>query len=442
MIQLSDHFTYKKLLSFCFPTIIMMVFTSIYGVVDGLFVSNYVGKTPFAAINLIMPFIMVLGGFGFMIGTGGSALVAKTLGENKKEQANRYFTMLIAFTVLLGILISVFGFLFLPYVADLLGADAAMKEHCITYGRIMMVFNTAYMLQNVFQSFLITAEKPKLGLFVILASGISNMVLDAFFIAVLDMGVAGAALATGIGECIGGILPLIYFLIRKDSRIAFSNWHWDFKALWKACSNGASELMTSISGSLVAMLYNAQLLRYAGENGIAAYGVLMYVQFIFIAVFIGYSIGTAPIISYHYGAENFNELKNMLNKSVRLTGFGGIAMMALGFMLAGSIAQIFVGYDKELCDITVTAFHIYSFHFILAGINIFSSSFFTALNNGGISAAISFLRSCVFQLLSILILPLYFGIEGIWWAVSVAEVFACLISCAFLYYKRCDYHYF
>lgn len=279
MIQLSDHFTYKKLLSFCFPTIIMMIFTSIYGVVDGLFVSNYVGKTPFAAINLIMPFIMVLGGFGFMIGTGGSALVAKTLGENKQEKANRYFSMLIAFTVLLGISISVFGFLFLPYVADLLGADAAMKEYCITYGRIMMVFNTAYMLQNVFQSFLITAEKPKLGLFVILASGVSNMVLDAFFIAVLDMGVAGAALATGIGECIGGILPLIYFLIRKDSRIAFSNWHCDFKALWKACSNGASELMTSISSSLVAMLYNAQLLHYAGENGIAAYGVLMYVQF-------------------------------------------------------------------------------------------------------------------------------------------------------------------
>ena len=284
MIQLSDHFTYKKLLSFCFPTIIMMIFTSIYGVVDGLFVSNYVGKTPFAAINLIMPFIMVLGGFGFMIGTGGSALVAKTLGENKQEKANRYFSMLIAFTVLLGISISVFGFLFLPYVADLLGADAAMKEYCITYGQIMMVFNTAYMLQNVFQSFLITAEKPKLGLFVILASGVSNMVLDAFFIAVLDMGIAGAALATGIGECIGGILPLIYFLIRKDSRIAFSKWHWDFKALWKACSNGASELMTSISSSLVAMLYNAQLLHYAGENGIAAYGVLMYVQFIFIAV--------------------------------------------------------------------------------------------------------------------------------------------------------------
>lgn len=442
MIQLSDHFTYKKLLSFCFPTIIMMIFTSIYGVVDGLFVSNYVGKTPFAAINLIMPFIMVLGGFGFMIGTGGSALVAKTLGENKQEKANRYFSMLIAFTVLLGISISVFGFLFLPYVADLLGADAAMKEYYITYGRIMMVFNTAYMLQNVFQSFLITAEKPKLGLFVILASGVSNMVLDAFFIAVLDMGVAGAALATGIGECIGGILPLIYFLIRKDSRIAFSNWHCDFKALWKACSNGASELMTSISSSLVAILYNAQLLHYAGENGIAAYGVLMYVQFIFIAVFIGYSIGTAPIISYHYGAENFNELKNMLNKSIRLTGFGGIAMMALGFILAGSIAQIFVGYDKELCDITVKAFHIYSFHFILAGINIFSSSFFTALNNGAVSAVISFLRSCVFQLLSIFILPLYFGIEGIWWAVSVAEVFAFLISCAFLYHKRCDYHYF
>lgn len=442
MIQLSDHFTYKKLLSFCFPTIIMMIFTSIYYVVDGLFISNYVGKTPFAAINLIMPFIMIMGGIGFMVGTGGSALVAKALGEQQAEKANRYFTMLIAFTIIAGIVLSILGFLFLPYVAELLGADHAMAEYCIVYGRIMMVFNTAYMLQNVFQSFFITAEKPKLGLFIILASGIANMILDALFIAVFEMGVGGAALATGLGECIGGLLPLLYFTIRKDNRITFTKWNWDLKALWKACSNGASELMSNISSSLVAMLYNTQLLRYAGENGVAAYGVLMYVQLIFIAVFIGYAIGTAPIISYHYGAKNYQELKNLLSKSLRLTSLGGIAMMLLGISLASPITQIFVGYDPELYDITITAFHIYSLHFILAGINIFASSFFTALNNGGISATISFLRSCIFQLLSILILPLYFGVDGIWFAVSIAEIFALIISFCFLYYKRYEYHYF
>lgn len=442
MIQLSDHFTYKKLLKFCFPTVIMMIFTSIYGVVDGLFVSNFVGKTPFAAINLIMPFIMVMGGVGFMVGTGGSALVAKTLGEKDQERANGYFSMLIVFTILIGIVFSVFGFLFMPKVAELLGADESMITHCVTYGRTMMVFNTAYMLQNVFQSFLITAEKPKLGLFVILASGVANMILDALFIAVFDMGVYGAALATGIGECIGGLLPLLYFMTHKDCRIAFTKWKWDLKALRKACFNGASELMSNISGSLVAMLYNAQLMQYAGENGIAAYGVLMYVQLIFIAVFIGYSIGTAPIISYHYGAENYDELKGMLRKSIRLTGSGGIIMMLLGMLLAGVIAHIFVGYDPQLCDMTVMAFRIYSCHFILAGMNIFASSFFTALNNGAVSAAMSFLRSCIFQVLSILILPLYLGLNGIWWAVSVAEIFAFLISAVFLYRKRYDYHYF
>lgn len=440
-IQLSDHFTYKKLLNFCFPPIIMMIFTSIYGVVDGLFVSNFVGKTPFAAINLVMPFIMILGGFGFMIGTGGSALVAKTLGEGNKERANRYFTMMIIATVIGGIVLSVLGMIFIRPISYLLGATEAMIEDCVLYGRILFIFNTAFMLQNVFQTFLATAEKPKLGLAATVAAGVTNMTLDALFVAGFRWGVAGAALATGLSECIGGILPLIYFLRPNSSLLRLTKTGLEGKILLKACINGASELMSNISGSLVSMLYNFQLIRFAGENGVAAYGVLMYIQFIFVAVFIGYTIGTSPIVGYHYGAGNHGELKSMLRKSLKLMGMAGIVMMILAQALAAPLANIFVGYDKELFDMTRHAFKVFSFSFILSGANIFASSFFTALNNGGVSAAISFLRTLVFQMLSVLILPVVFGLDGIWWAITVAEVCAFMISLIFLYAKRNKYHY-
>lgn len=440
-IQLSDHFTYKKLLNFCFPPIIMMIFTSIYGVVDGLFVSNFVGKTPFAAINLVMPFIMILGGFGFMIGTGGSALVAKTLGEGNKERANRYFTMMIIATVIGGIVLSVLGMIFIRPISYLLGATEAMIEDCVLYGRILFIFNTAFMLQNVFQTFLATAEKPKLGLAATVAAGVTNMTLDALFVAGFRWGVAGAALATGLSECIGGILPLIYFLRPNSSLLRLTKTGLEGKILLKACINGASELMSNISGSLVSMLYNFQLIRFAGENGVAAYGVLMYIQFIFVAVFIGYTIGTSPIVGYHYGAGNHSELKSILRKSLKLMGLAGIVMMILAQALAAPLANIFVGYDRELFDMTRHAFKVFSFSFILSGANIFASSFFTALNNGGVSAAISFLRTLVFQMLSVLILPVVFGLDGIWWAITVAEVCAFMISLIFLYAKRNKYHY-
>ena len=441
-IRLSDHFNYTKLLRFCFPPIIMMVFTSIYGVVDGFFVSNFVGKTPFAAINLIMPFIMILGGFGFMIGTGGSALVAKTLGAGDQERANRYFTMMVKLTLICGAALSVIGIVFLRPIAYWLGATDAMIEDCVTYGRTVLAFNTAFMLQNVFQTFLSAAEKPKLGLFITVAAGLTNMALDALFIAGYRWGVAGAALATGISQCVGGLLPLFYFLRPNRSLLRLTKAGFEAKAVWQACANGSSELMTNISSSIVSMLYNFQLLKFAGENGVAAYGVLMYVQFIFIAIFIGYTIGTAPIISYHYGAGNHQELKNLLCKSVWLTGMAGIGMMLLAQLLAAPLARIFVGYDMELFSMTKHAFQLFAFSFILAGFNIFASSFFTALNNGGVSAAISFLRTLVFQMLSVLILPLFFHLDGIWWAITVAEALACVISAAFIAAKRRKYHYF
>ncbi len=440
-IQLSDHFTYRKLMHFCLPPIIMMIFTSIYGVVDGLFVSNFVGKTPFAAINLVMPFIMILGGFGFMVGTGGSALVAKTLGEGDSERANRYFTMMIKFTFFLGILLSILGIVFIRPIARMLRATDEMLDDCVIYGRTVLIFNTAFMLQNTFQTFLAAAEKPKLGLYTTIAAGITNIILDALFIAVFKWGVAGAALATGISQCVGGVLPFIYFAKPNDSLLRITKTPVDAKIITSACINGSSELMSSISSSLVSMLYNLQLLKFAGENGVAAYGVLMYVQFIFIAFFIGYTIGTAPVISYHYGADNSSELKNMLRKSLILMSTAGVVMMIAAQLFAAPLAGIFVGYDAELMSMTKHAFKLFAFSFILSGINIFVSSFFTALNNGAISAAVSFMRTLVFQMISVLVLPMFFKIDGIWFAITVAELLAFAVSCMFLVLKRKKYKY-
>lgn len=358
-IQLSDHFTYKKLLRFVLPSIIMMVFTSIYGVVDGLCVSNFVGKTPFAAINLIMPFVMIFGGIGFMFGTGGSALVAKTLGEKQPEKANRYFTMMVWITLLVGVIISIIGIAFMRPISILLGADDTLLADCVIYGRIVIGFNTAFMLQNLFQSFLIAAEKPRLGLVATLAAGCTNMILDVLFVGVFRFGVAGAAIATGISQCVGGIIPLIYFIRPNDSLLHLTGARLEWRPILAASANGSSELVSNITASIVGMLYNFQLLEYAGQDGVAAYGVLMYVEFIFVAIFVGYSIGSAPIISYHYGAENHAELQNMLRKSILLMLGGGVLMLIAAQILAGPLAHMFVGYDKTLFDMTVHGFRIF-----------------------------------------------------------------------------------
>ncbi|MFR1850679.1 MAG: MATE family efflux transporter [Clostridium sp.] len=441
-IQLSEHFTYKKIFRFALPSIVMMVFTSIYGVVDGTFVSNFVGKTPFAAVNLVWPFLMILGAFGFMIGTGGSALVAKTLGEDKKEDANRYFTMLITLVIILGLLLTILGLIVIRPLSSALGASGQMLEDCVTYGRTLVIFNTAFMLQSVFQSLFITAEKPRLGLIMTVIAGLTNMVLDALFIAVFKWGLVGAALATGLSQCIGGVLPLIYFMSPKnDTALKFVKTKLEGTVLLKACANGVSELMTTVSSSLVSMLYNFQLMRLAGQNGIAAYGAVMYVEFAFVAVFIGYSIGTAPIVSYHYGSENHNEVKNMLQKSFKIMSILGITMMVLAQILASPLAKVFVGYDKQLFDMTVHGFRLFSFYFILAGINIYASSFFTALNNGMISAIISFSRTLGFETLAVIILPIFLQLDGVWLAITVAEICAFVISISFLIAKKEKYHY-
>ena len=440
-IQLSDHFTYRKLLQFVFPSIVMMIFTSIYGVVDGLFVSNYAGKTAFAAINLVMPFIMVLGGIVFMIGTGGTALVSKILGEGDREKARRYFSMMILFTVLVGAVLTAVGIAFMRPVALFLGATPEMLADCVLYGRIVIAFTGVFMLQNVFQSFLIAAEKPKLGLAATVAAGVTNMVLDALFVAGFRWGIAGAAIATGLSQCVGGLFPLVYFLRPNTSKLRLVRTKLELQPILNACGNGSSELMSNISSSAVSMVYNFQLLKYLGEDGVSAYGVLMYVQFVFVAIYIGYSIGCAPIVGFHYGAQNHPELKNMLRMSVILMSASGVVLTVLARVLAAPLAKIFVGYDEGLFTLTCHAFRLFSFAFLFAGFNIFASSFFTALGNGLISAAISFLRTLVFQTSSVIFLPLLLGVDGIWYAITAAEIFATLISLIFLLAKRRKYHY-
>lgn len=441
-IRLSDHFTYRRILRFCLSPICMMVFTSVYGVVDGLFISNFVGKIPFAAINLVMPFIMILGGVGFMIAAGGSALVSQTLGEGDRDRAERYFTMMVQLTVVCGLVLGGLGILFMPQISRLLGATDLMLSDCVLYGRTVLAFNVAFMLQNIFQVFFVTAERPKLGLYATLAAGFTNMGLDALFVAIFRWGVAGAAVATGISQCIGGILPLFYFLSSKNgSLLRLRRTRPEGRVLLRACANGSSELMSNVSSSVVSMVYNFQLLAYAGENGVASYGVLMYIQFIFVAIFIGYTIGVSPVVGYHYGAENWDELKNVFHKSLRLMIVFGLVMTVAAELLAHPLAHLFVGYDRELFDMTVHAFRIFSFVFLLCGINIFASSFFTALGNGAVSAAISFLRTLVFQMLTVLLLPLVLGLDGVWWSVAVAEVIAFSISLFFLTRKRHVYHY-
>lgn len=441
MIQLSEHFTYRKLLRFTMPSIIMMVFSSIYGVVDGIFVSNFAGKTAFAAINLIMPYIMVFGTFGIMVGTGGTALISATLGSGDKKRANETFSLLILSLIAGGIALSVISLLLLRPAAILLGAEGEMIDACVTYGRCVLPGLTAWLLQNAFQSFCVAAERPNLGLGLTIAAGVTNIVLDALFVGYFKWGLAGAAIATAISQCVGGIIPLIYFALPNKSILRLCRTHFNGKALIQTCTNGSSELMSNLSGSLVGMLFNLQLMKFAGEDGVSAYGVIMYVNFIFLGVFLGYSLGSAPVISYHYGAENHTELKGLLRKSMVIMSVMVLTLTALAEVLTGPLSYIFVGYDQALFEMTRRAFRIYSLSFLVSGFSIFGSSFFTALNNGLISAIISFFRTLLFQTGAVLILPLFFELDGVWYSILVAEVISAILTfgCLIKYKKR--YHY-
>ena len=440
-IQLSDHFTYSRLIRFTLPSIAMMIFTSIYGVVDGIFVSNFAGKTAFAAINLIMPYIMVFGTLGFMVGTGGTALVSMTLGTGDRKKANEIFSLLTYTAIIGGIVLTVLSIAFMRPAARLLGAEGQMLEDAVTYGCIVQSVLTAYILQFAFQSFCMAAEKPNLALIMTLVSGCANIVLDALFVGLLRWGLIGAAVATATAQATGAIIPIVYFARPNPSLLRLGRCRFDGKALLRTATNGSSELMSNLSMSLVSMLYNLQLMAHAGEDGIAAYGVIMYVNFIFIAVFIGLSIGAAPIIGFNHGAQNHAELRNVLKKCLTLLlGFALVLTLAAE-LLARPLAGIFVGYDAALHELTTRGFRIYILSFLLCGFNIFGSSFFTALNNGLISALISFLRTLVFQIGAVLVLPLIFKLDGIWWSVVAAELGSLMLTLWFMARYRHRYHY-
>lgn len=442
-IQLSDHFSYGRLLRFTAPSIAMMIFTSVYGVVDGFFVSNYAGKTPFAAVNLIMPFLMVIATVGFMFGTGGSALVAKSFGEGEPERANRNFSLFVYVSFALGVVLAVLGIVFIRPISIRLGAEGALLDNCVVYARIILAALPFYVLQLLFQSFFVTAEKPQLGLAVTVSAGLTNMVLDAVLVISLPQQykLAGAALATALSQVVGGTVPLFYFARKNSSILRLGRTAFDGRAILKACTNGSSEFMSNVSMNIVGMLYNTQLLKFAGENGVAAYGVMMYVSMIFSAAFIGYSIGTAPVVSYHDGARNFPELKSLLRKSLVVIGLFGVCMVASAELLSSRLARMFVGYDAALMELTVSGFQIFALSFIFMGFAIYGSSFFTALNDGLTSAAISFLRTLVFQVAAVLLLPTIWDIDGIWMSIVVAEFMAVVLTAAFLATKRRKYHY-
>lgn len=440
-IQLSDHFTYSRLFRFTLPSIVMLIFSSLYGVVDGFFVSNFVGKEAFTAVNFIMPFLMILGAIGFLFGTGGGALIARTMGEGNPELANRQFSLVVYVSLGIGVILTVLGFWMLRPVASFLGAEGVLLEDCVRYGRVILLANPAYILQYEFQCLFATAQKPKLGLYVTVASGLTNMVLDALFVAVFPWGLEGAAAATALSQCIGGLLPLLYFGRKNSSRLRLTRTQWMGRALLKVCGNGSSELLSNISMSLVSMLYNVQLLRYAGQDGVASYGVLMYVMLVFQSIFIGYSIGVAPVVSYQYGAKNSVELQGLRQKSLRVIGAAAVLMFAVALLSAEPLSRIFVGYDVALLDLTLHAFSIYSFSFLFAGFSIFASAFFTALNDGLTSAVISFVRTLLFQVVCVLVFPLIWGVDGIWLAIVGAEMLAVAVSAGFLVIKRKKYGY-
>lgn len=440
-IQLSDHFTYRRLFRFVLPSILMIICTSVYSIVDGFFVSNFVGKTPFAAINLVMPVLMAVGTIGFMIGTGGSAIVSKAMGEGKKEQASQYFSMLIYMSFILGVVISIVGFLFMRPISEALGATGELLENCVLYGRILFCAMPFFILQYAFQSFFVAAEKPGLSLKVNIAAGLTNAVLDYLLIVVFPLGLAGAAIATIVGQVIGGIVPILYFARKNDSPLRLVKASFNGRILRDTCINGSSEMITNLSTSVINVLYNFQLMKFAGENGVAAYGVVMYVNIIFMAIFLGYSMGSAPIVSYHYGAGNHQELKNLFRKSIRFLLGSGVILVVLSEIFAEPLVKIFASKDAELLAITIRGFQLYALSFLVMGFNVWGSAFFTALNNGAVSAAISFLRTLVFQIIAVLVLPLIFGIDGVWLSIVVAEVLSLAVTGFFLVTRKKHYQY-
>jgi len=419
----------------------MMTFLSVYSVVDGLFVSNFVGSDAVAAINYIFPVFMVFGSIGFMLGAGGSALVSKTLGEGDKEKANEYFSMLVYVTAGIGVVIALAGQFAVPEIAKLFGAEGVIYDYCVLYGRVLLSAQPFFILQNIFQSFFVTAEKPRLGLIVTAVAGGINIILDAVFVAGFKWGLAGAAAATVAGQVFGGVFPLVYFLRRNNSLLKLGKTRIHFKELLKSCTNGSSEFLSNVSSAVVIILYNYQVSKLVGDDGVAAYGAIGYVMMIFFSIFMGYAVGCAPLIAFNFGAKNNEELRNLFKKSLIIMAVSGLLMTGLSEALASPIIMLF-GFDGELFEMTLRGFRIYSVAFMITGFSVFGSSLFTALNNGLVSAVISFLRTLVFQIAAVMVCPIFMGLDGVWSATCFAEVLALAVTVICIFICRKKYYYF
>lgn len=440
--DMNRHFTFGALVRFTLPTIAMMIFTSLYNVADGIFVSNFIGKTALAAVNLIWPVVMVFASVGLMMGAGGSALIAKTRGEGDDARANRYFTMCVIFAAALGAVLGIVGQAAMEPLVRLLGADGQLLDDTIVYGRWVMLALPFFVLQFAFETLCSTAGKPMLGFVVTVAAGLTNVLLDALFICGFGWGVAGGAIATALGQVVGGAVPIIYFARKGNSSfLRLVRTRLEARPLGKACVNGSSELVSNIAMSLVATLYNYQLLAYIGEDGVAAYSVIGYTAMIFSAIFMGYALGSSPLMSYQYGARNHREMHSILTKSLGFIAVVAVLMFAAAETLAPTLAAIFVSYDPELLAFTVQAYRIYAVAFLIMGLPMYGSAFFTSLNNGLVSALIAFLRTLVFECGAVIILPLVLGINGIWLSVSVAELCAAVLTVAFMVGLRNRYGY-
>lgn len=432
MIDMGQHLTTGMLIRYTLPSMATLVFASIYGIVDGFFVSNFAGKTAFAAVNIILPFVNILTAAGIMVGTGGTAIVSKLRGEGDDDKANRAFSLVVYFAAILGTVLAILGTIFIPSVARALGAEGEMLQICILYGRLCMISAPAFVLQLAFQPFFPAAGKPKLGLWITVASGCANMILDALFIGVFGWGVTGAAVATNVSEYIGGLLPVFYFARKNPSFLKLGRTKLSWGTIGHTCLNGSSELVGEIAFSIVAMAYNWQLLRFLGADGVAAYGIIMYTGFIFGAVMFGFTMGASPLMSYQYGAQNRQEMRSLFRNCMKFMLVAGLLMFAAGELCARPLSFIFASYDAGLLNLSVHAYRIYSISFLLMGIPIYGSSLFTALGNGPVSAAISFLRSLVFETGAVILLPLLFGADAIWFAVIVAEFAASIVAFAFI----------
>ncbi len=438
---ISQKFTLTSLLKFALPTTIMMVVLSIYTLVDGVFVSNFVGELAFSAINIIFPFISLIFALGIMAATGGNALVANNLGQGDDEKARENFTLIVIFATGLGLLLMMVGIVFNKEIARLLGATPLIEEYARDYLSTLAPFIPLAIWMGFSQILFVTIGKPTLGLIATLVGGITNIIFDYLFIVVMNMGIKGAALGTGLGYSLPGLFFIYYFLFHRKNSLYFVKPRWRARVLLKTFTNGSSEFVANLATSITTFMFNLIILDLAGEQGVAAIGIILYAQFLLMSAFLGYAQGVAPIFSYAYGARDHLQLKKVFSISIRVIILFSLAIASFSYFASSSIVGIFVERQSQVFSLAKNGFSVFSLSFLFMGVNIFSSSLFTAFSNGKISASISFLRTLVFILGYLLFLPRFLGLPGVWLAIPLAEFTTMFFSISYLTIQRKKYHY-